>query len=265
MQKTVAVDGIQLNVFVEGAGLPIVFVHGFPLDHTMWRGQLDTFSKTHRVIAPDLRGFGRSDVTEGTVTMQRFADDLAAVLDALHVDEPISLCGLSMGGYVAFRYVSQYGRRLRSLILCDTRAGADSPEQIENRRKLAQTVRDLGTEPVAKAMLPKLVSAHTTTHRPDVLERLRQMILANQPAGIAAASLGMAARPDSTVLLSRIPVPTLLLVGDEDTITPADEMRDMADRIPEARFITIPQAGHMAPMENPEAVNTAIEEFLKRM
>jgi 3-oxoadipate enol-lactonase len=202
--KNVAVNGVTLATHDEGTGSPILFVHGFPLSHSMWQPQIFAFAGDHRVIAPDLRGFGRSDVTEGTVTMEQHADDLADLLDELNVDEPVVLCGLSMGGYVAWQFQQKYRERLRGLILCDTRATADTPEGVENRKRLAKMVVENGSEAVASVMLPNLFSPKTGDRDPAVIDELRAIIVATSPQGIAAASLGMAERPDVTPLLPGI-------------------------------------------------------------
>ena len=159
--KKVTVNGVTLAVHDEGTGPPILFVHGFPLSHSMWRHQLEAFAGDHRVIAPDLRGFGESDVTEGTVTMEQHADDLVALLDELNVKEPVVLCGLSMGGYIAWQFQQKYPERLRALILCDTRTIADPPDGVENRKRLAKMVVENGSAAVASAMLPNLFSPVT--------------------------------------------------------------------------------------------------------
>ena len=261
--KTVSANGIQINVHDEGQGKPILFVHGFPLDHQMWREQFPLASD-FRVIAPDLRGFGKTTVTEGTVTMETHADDLAALLDDLAISEKIVLCGLSMGGYVAWPFHRKYGNRLRGLILCDTRAIADSPEAITNRRKLAATVLEHGTEPVAAAMMPNLFAEASTEKRREAIELTRQTLIANSPTGIAAASLGMAERPDITPDLPGIETPTLLIVGEDDRISPVEEMQGIAEAIPKAELVVVPEAGHMSPLENPEPVNVAIHNFVTR-
>jgi 3-oxoadipate enol-lactonase len=260
--KTLTVNNVRLHVYDEGQGDPILFVHGFPLNHSMWDAQLKALAATHRVIAPDLRGFGSSDVTAGTVTMEQLADDCAALLDALGVREPINFCGLSMGGYVAWQFVRKYGHRLHRLILCDTRAAADTPEAAATRLKMAEHVTTAGVEMVAKAMTPKLFARSTIESRPEVVEAVQQMMLATKPEGIAAAQRGMAARLDMRDLLPSVNLPTLVIVGVEDAISTVDEMRDISDTIPTATFRSIPNAGHMSPMENPAAVNAALTAFL---
>ena len=255
-------DGHSLNVETRGEGPPLLLVHGFPLNHTMWSDQLADLASDFRLVAPDLRGFGQSGVvTDESITMDRFADDLNDLLDALDIDEPVIYCGLSMGGYIGFRFVEKYADRLRGLILCDTRPEADSEQAVRNRHGLAKKVLRAGTETAIEAMLPKLVSDKTNAENPGVVERLQTMIANTPRESIAAALCGMAERPDSTPLLSQIKVPTLVICGEEDILTPPDVMRAMADRIPASRYVEIPQAGHMAPMEDPIAVNAAIREF----
>lgn len=262
MLQHIHIPGATLSVAEMGRGTPILFVHGFPLDHTMWRHQVGEFVREFRCIAPDLRGFGKSSVTEGTVTMAQFADDLAAVLDDLEVTEPVILCGLSMGGYIAFEFVRRHAQRLRALILCDTRAAPDTPEAAANRRKLAEDVVAEGPEAAVKAMLPRLFPEGLSVREPAWVQELRHVMLASDPFGIAAAARGMAERTDARPLLASIACPTLVLVGEHDAISPPSEMRDMAAAIPGATFRTIPQAGHIAPLENPAAVNAALREFL---
>lgn len=265
----VSLGEIDLVVYDHGSETssrpPILFVHGFPLDSTMWQSQLDAFSLTHRVIAPDLRGFGKSTVTDGVVSMRQMADDLNALLDALEVKQPVVVCGLSMGGYVAFEFLRQYAPRVRALILCDTRSAADTPEAAANRHKTAAVALSHGASPVAEGMLLKLIAPASLKGQPRVVEALNRMMVATDPRAMAAALRGMAARADSTPLLSLIRVPTLVIVGEHDAITPVAEMQQMAAEITNARFVKIPNAGHMAPMENPAAVNAAMGEFLAQL
>lgn len=259
----ISIGEIDLNVLDEGRGPVLLLVHGFPLDHTMWRGQVRHFSKTHRVIAPDLRGFGTSGVTPGTVTMRQYADDLAQLLDALRVTEPVCLCGLSMGGYVAFQFFQHHRRRLGSLILCDTRAVADDGAGKKNREDLATRVLKEGPDFIASSMPEKLFAKRRLEAGDPIVAETQTLIRRTHPDGIAAASRGMAARPDVTGLLGTIDVPTLVVVGEEDAISKAGEMQQIAEAIPGARFVKIDGAGHMSPQEDPTAVNAAIDEFLK--
>lgn len=249
----------------QGAGAPLVLVHGFPLDHSMWSEQIAVLCGRCRVLAPDLRGFGRSAVTDGKVTMEQFADDLAATLDALEVTEPITLCGLSMGGYVVFEFWRKYGDRLAGVILCDTRAAADTPEAAAVRRETAERVLREGPAPLVETMVPKLLAESTRNGRPEVVEAIRRMILETDPRGIAAASLGMAERIDFTGELDKITIPTLVLAGELDVISTPEEMVGICRAIPHGRFVEIPGAGHMTPMENPAEVNEVIVEFLATM
>lgn len=262
--KTVRCGNIDLNVLDEGTGEVLLLVHGFPLDHTMWREQIAAFSTSRRVIAPDLRGFGSSAATAGTATMEGFADDLAALLDALRVRGKVAFCGLSMGGYVAWQFWRRHAQRLDRLILCDTRAVADSADAAKERLETADKVLREGAGVVAESMLPKLFAAATRDRRPEVVEATRQVILAAPPQGIAAALRGMAARPDVTAWLPKIDMPSLVVVGAEDKISTVDEMREIADSLPAARLVVVPQAAHLAPLENPAVVNAALMEFLAR-
>lgn len=262
MLREIKVDSVSFRLNDEGTGPVILFVHGFPLNHTMWQAQISEFSRTNRVLAPDLRGFGGSGGALDSVSMEQFADDLAAVLVAVGVEGPVTLCGLSMGGYAAWQFVQRHPARVSKLIVCDTKAAADSPDAAATRLKLAETVLIEGPEPVARAMMPKLFGPKTAELNPQVVESVRQMVITSSPAAIAGASRGMAARPDVTAWLPAIRVPTLVLCGEHDAITPAADMKTLAERIPHARFVVIPDAGHMAPMEQPAVVNDAIRQFL---
>jgi 3-oxoadipate enol-lactonase len=280
--KLLSVLGTELSCVDRGQGMPLLLVHGFPLNHTMWTSQIDVLSRQYRVIAPNLRGFAEKgispsftngpdgvsrklDLSPFPQTMEQFADDLAAVLDALGIHEPIVFCGLSMGGYIAFQFHKKYAERLRGLILCDTRAAADTPEGAAARRIMADRVLAEGPGPLVEMMLPRVVAAATLRDRPQLVDELRRMMMSASPHGIAAAALGMAERPDMTALLGEIRCPTLVIVGEEDAASPPAEMRGIAEAIPGAKFVEIPAAGHLSPMENPAAVNAAILDFLAAM
>ncbi len=266
--RQVSLGSIQLRVLDVGSGMPVLLVHGFPLDHTMWDAQTSTLRDRYRVIAPDLRGFGGSsmpDSAEETTTVEQMADDLAALLDALQIVQPIALCGLSMGGYVAFQFWRKYPQRLRALVLCDTRAVADTPEGAASRMKMVEHVLRAGTQYVAEAMLPKLFAQSTFAEQADVVDFERQKILSASPWGIAAALRGLAIRPDVRELLPSIQLPTLVIVGEHDAISSPEEMRGIAEQIPAAEFVTIPRSGHMTPLENSPAFNAALSAFLGRV
>jgi pimeloyl-ACP methyl ester carboxylesterase len=229
----------------------------------MWKFQLGPLAAHSRVIAPDLRGFGASQVVGPMATMEQIADDLAGLLIGLDVAEPIVLCGLSMGGYVAFQFLRKYRSRLRGLILADTRSLADTPQAAAGRLKLAAHVLEAGTGYAADAMLPRAFAPATFRDNPAITEFARQMVLGQSREGVAAALHGLAARPDVTDLLATIDLPTLVIVGEDDAISPADEMRAMAAAIVNSELAVIPSAGHLPPLENPQAFNAAVERFLK--
>ncbi|MGD0900932.1 MAG: alpha/beta hydrolase [Thermoguttaceae bacterium] len=261
--RTIRANGIDLAVDDSGpSGRVVVLVHGFPLTHEIWRDQIAALAPHYRIIAPDLRGFGRSGVTPGRVTIDQFADELAAALDALGIAEPVVLAGLSMGGYIAMRVFEVHRARLAGLVLCDTRAAADTPQAAAARLESAARVEREGPAMLAEAMLPKMLSAATFAGRPDLVDRLRRMILGGDARGLAAAARGLAARPDFTPLLPRIDLPVLAIVGREDAISTPAEMGALVRAIGGARLVEIDAAGHMAPLEKPAEVAAAIAEFL---
>ncbi len=257
-----SVGGVDLAFVDRGRGPVLLLVHGFPLDHSMWAAQIEDLSQLCRVIAVDLRGFGQSGPCAGTLTTEQMADDLAALLDALAIARPITLAGLSMGGYVAMAFCREYAARLRALVLCDTRAGCDSPEAAQNRRETAQRILAEGPRVLLEGMIPKLFAPATLRDKPQLVTMVEQMILRADPPAMAAALLGMAERPDSTPLLSQIRCPVLVLVGEHDAISPPAEMRVMAEAIPAGQLVEIPEAGHLCPMEQPEAAGAVLKRFL---
>jgi 3-oxoadipate enol-lactonase len=266
--KTAKISTGELAYIDRGTGQPVLLVHGFPLDHTMWDAQIEALCNHARVIAPDLRGFGQSplgpvDPTHG-ITMEHYADDLAEFLDVLPIgpDQPIVFVGLSMGGYIAWQFVRKYVARLRALALLDTRALADTDEARAGRLKMAENVAEWGSGRVAEMMGPNLSAPGTFKMQPRVVAALRRVVESTSPAAIAAAQRGLAARPDMTNFLPHIKIPTLVLVGDQDAISPPAEMQAIAAAIPGAKFVVIPHSGHMTTMENPEAVNQAFLAFM---
>lgn len=245
-------------------GAAVLFVHGFPFHGGLWDEQLERLPERWWWIAPDLRGFGRSDagMAGGPVTMDRLADDLVGLLDRLGI-ERATICGLSLGGYVAFALWRRHAHRVRSLVLCDTRPGADTEAGRRARVELALRIQREGASAAADAMLPGLISETTRRTRPEVEARLRSIIESNPPDGLVRALEAMADRPDSTELLPTITVPTLVVVGEADAVTPVAEAEAMAERVPDALLRVIPGAGHVSSIENPEAFGRELVQFLE--
>ncbi len=258
------VNNINIGYDDHGIGQPVLFLHAFPLNRSMWSGELVALlaEERFRLVALDWRGFGESDITSEISTMEQLADDVAGLMDVLGMQDAI-LCGLSMGGYVAFAFLRKYPQRLKGLILADTRPGADTAEGRANRENVARLALSKGTEAIADLQLPKLISEYTRQHHPEVEAHIRQMINAATPQGIAAASRGMAQRADSTDLLATIAFPTLVIAGEQDVLTPPNVAQEYASNIPNAQFVVIPNAGHLSNLEQPEAFLQALNSFLR--
>ena len=248
-----------------GGGLlgTLVLIHGFPLSARMWEGQLALAAQGWRVIAPQLRGFDGTPASAPASTVDDFAGDLVDLLDGLHIDQAV-IGGLSMGGYIAFALFRHAARYFRGLVLADTRATADTPPAIEGRQRMLKTVREHGSEAVADELLGKLVSDATRANHPEVVEALRAMIVGNSREAVAGAVMALMSRPDATPLLPTIHCPTLILVGDQDAITPPAMSEEMQRRIPGSELVVIPDAGHMSNMEQPATFNAALSRFLDR-
>jgi pimeloyl-ACP methyl ester carboxylesterase len=246
-----------------GPGPVVVLLHGFPFNRSMWSAQVADVGAVYRLITPDLRGHGETAAPEGVYTMEAMASHVIELLDALGITEPVVLGGLSMGGYVALAAIAKHPERFRALMLMNTRASADSPEAAKGREDLAKKVEAAeSAEPVVEAMLPKLFSPITRERRPEVIGPIRDAMAKTTARAVAGALRGMAIRPDRTDDLGSIRVPTLVLAGADDAVVPVAEARAMASAIPNARFALVPEAGHLAPVENPGAVNEAMLSFL---
>jgi pimeloyl-ACP methyl ester carboxylesterase len=254
------VDGGELEYAVSGDGPALLLLHAFPLGLFMWEAQAEALA-AHRVIRFDARGFGGSDPGQGALTMEGIADDGALLLDHLGVAKAV-VGGCSMGGYAALAFVRRHPQRLAGLVLQDTRAGADTEEAKTGRATLAAKVLAEGASAAVSAFLPKLLGETTWRERKALVDALQARILATSPQAIAAALHGLAARPDSRPTLAEVRVPTLVLVGAEDVLTPPAESEAMAAAIPGARLEVVPRAGHLANLERPDAVNAALSAFL---
>ena len=255
------INGLTLAYTDEGTGTPVVFVHGFPLNRSMWAPQVQALSRQHRVITVDLRGHGESDAPLWRYTMEQFADDLTGVLDHLSIQQAV-MAGLSMGGYILFALYRKYANRVNALILSDTRAQPDTDEGRAGRFNMAQSAYTQGSGAIADVMLSKLLCPASLHTRPELVQQVRGMITAMTLGGIAGDLMGMADRPDSVPLLRTITCPTLIIVGELDLATPPSDARVMSEQIPGAQLKIIPGAAHLPNLEQPEAFNDAVRSFL---
>lgn len=258
------IHGIEIGYDSYGEGdTTLVLLHAFPLNRQQWSAQGEALSRTSgvRVIAPDLRGFGESSLEVGPTTMDQMAGDIVDLMGVLHVDRFI-LGGLSLGGYVAFQCLRQFPQRIAGLILADTKAAADTPDQRAARETTAQFVEQNGAGRLLERDAPRLFSHYTATQQPQIIERAREIAALNSDIGVASASRGMGLRADSPDLLPEIRVPTLVIVGEQDAITPVQDARTLFERIPEAQLELITDAGHLSNLEQPRAFTGAVARFL---
>jgi 3-oxoadipate enol-lactonase len=254
-----SVNGTELHYRDGGTSKDVVLLlHAFPLHSGMWSRQIAALSARHRVIAPDYRGLGKSAMPPEASTMELLAQDVRALLQHLRI-ERAAVAGLSMGGYLAFELYRQAPGLFRGLVLCDTRAGADSDEGKATREKFARTVIEKGLTWVSDEMIPKLLRPQPD---PAMVKEVRSLISEGTPAGVAAAQRGMARRPDSTPTLATIGCPALVVVGAEDQLTPPAESERMAAAVKGAKLVKVPSAGHLANLENADAFNAALAAFV---
>jgi 3-oxoadipate enol-lactonase len=262
LQKA-GVNGVTIAYSDSGGSNPVaLLVHGFALDHRMWDPQMSSLLGSFRVVVPDLRGFGESEPgPPGPLTMSQHADDLAALLDHLQIIGPVLYIGLSMGGYTAFEFWRRYPQRVRAMVLADTKASHDDAVRREYREVMARRAEELGTSaPALEMMWPQLCSP-TRDLDSAVPQRLRAMMEEQSARAIADGQRGMASRQDSVPLLSSMDVPVLVIVGEDDLLTPPDESRSMARQLPNARLHVIAGAGHMSNMEALDEFNRALLEW----
>ncbi len=243
-----------------GTGTPLLFVHAFPLHGAMWRPQVAALAGEVRCIVPDLPGFGRS-AGGGPWTMDRFADDLARVLDDAGVSRAV-VCGLSLGGYAAFALWRRHPERFRALVLADTRAGADSEDGRAKRRATIALAEREGSAAVVEQAMTGLIGRSTRERSPERVAEARGIASAACVEAIVGGSEAMIARPDSTPTLTTITVPTLVIVGEEDVLTPVREAGGLAEAIPNARLEILPGAGHLSNLERPASFTCAVRDFV---
>jgi pimeloyl-ACP methyl ester carboxylesterase len=260
----VIVNGFEMAYTDVGRGIPLLLVHGYPLNRQMWQPQIDGLKQYVRILAPDLRGHGDSQAVPGPYSMDLFADDLAAFLDALRIDEPVVLCGLSMGGYIAFAFYRKYAHRLRGLILAATRAIPDSPEARQGREAAALLARQRGIAVIAEGMAPRLLSPKTLQSRPELVQRVREIMLHSSLEGVLGDLDGLKDRPDSSPTLAQINLPTLVIAGADDQLIPLEETEAMRNAIAHSQMVVIPDAGHLLNLEQPQVFNAAVRDFLSQ-
>ena len=254
-------DDTDIHYDVTGDGPDVILLHPFPSSRPFWNPISDRLSSRYRLITPDLRGLGASAPGAGTVTMLRHAEDLQRLCDELKIGKAVFV-GCSIGGYVLFEAWRHFRERFRALVFCDTKAEPDDEIARSDRLRAADDVLLRGTEQFIASSLEKLIGRSTQRNRPDIFAAVRATTSASTPQGIAAVQRGMAARPDSTRTLSTIEVPTLVVVGEEDTTTPPSLMQRMAQKIRDSQFQVISAAGHYSPFERPEDFGRILRQFL---
>jgi len=256
----------DLAIFTEGDPnkKPIVFIHGFPYDHTMWDKQIDELKSNYFCVTYDIRGLGQSPIGDGQYTMESFVDDLETIINELNLDKPV-LCGLSMGGYISLRAVERNESNYSGLILYDTRSSADTDEGRIKRADGIKKINTLGVKQFVSDFVPLCFAVKSITDSNEEYSLVLKKSLNSNALGIKGCILAMAGRTDTTSYLPKIKIPTLLLCGEDDRLIPPDVMELMAEQIPSSQFEIVPAAGHMTPIENAPFVNNRIKKFLGRI
>lgn len=247
------------------SGPTVLFIHGFPLNSSLWEPQMEDLNDTARLLAPDLRGYGLSPAAEGPYSMELLASDCLGLLNTLGVQPPIVLCGHSMGGYIAFEFLRRFPELVAGLVLVATRAAPDTPEAQENRDRMAKAVQERGPGALTARMLPKLLAPNNYEHDDKLVAFVREMIDSASVNGIVGALAAMKERPDSKPLLPEIDVPTLVIHGEEDEIVPLAEAEQMCEAIPDADLVVVPNAGHLPNLEGALQFNEALWDYLETL
>ncbi len=255
--------GRRMGYIENGQGLPIVLIHGFPLNKSIWQAQLSALAPHGRVIAPDLRGFGESAMPEGTVEISTYADDIRELLDSLGVNEPAIVVGHSMGGYVALAYLRSYPDHVAGVVLTNTKATADTLEGKAGRDKNINIAKEKGAAGIAEGMLPKLLAPSIAAANPALVEQLKDTMLTATVPGIIGALGAMRDRPDSTSTLLEFSQQVLIVAGAEDPLMSAADQSNMKQAARNSALVTIPNSAHLTPVEQPEAFNHAVIEYLR--
>jgi len=259
------VNNLSMNFSELGKGLPVLFIHGYPLSQRIWEPQLEGLSDRFKIVTPDLRGHGKSQAVPGPYSMEMLADDLAALLDALEIHQKVVVCGLSMGGYVAMAFYRKHAARMKALILTATRAADDTPQARAGRDATAETARLSGIAPVVEGMLPKMFARDTLLANEHLVNQVKSIMMSISLEGVLGDLQGMRDRLDSRTMLNGIGIPTLVVHGMEDQIIPTQEAIDMQKAIPGAQLELIPESGHLVNLERPNEFNEVVRKFLSEL
>jgi 3-oxoadipate enol-lactonase len=257
-------DDAELVYHSVGDGPPVLLLHPFPVHHEFWKPSTEALSGHYRLILPDLRGHGDSEVGSGPATMEKHARDLARILDDIQIPRVVFV-GVSIGGYAFFEFWRRFRERVTAVVLCNTKAQADTADARAGRLRAAEEVMQKGTGPFIESMVPKLLGKSTIDSRPDLVDGALRMMRKMSPEGVAQVQRGMANRPDSVSELKSINVPTLLITGDEDLSTGPPEAELMHQNISGSEIRVVPRAGHYAAWEHPEPVGALLRQFLDRV
>ncbi len=259
---SISVNNFELSYSDVGEGAsPIIFLHGFPFDKTMWQSQLEFLKTSYRVIACDIRGFGKSTNENATLSMDLFADDLIQFMDNLEIDDAI-ICGLSMGGFIALNAVKRYPERFEALILCDTQCIADTPEVLEKRLKTIAEIEANGAENFNEGFVKSVFHKDSLQNKKDVVAQLRSVVFANPKRIITEGLSALAQRTETCSTLKAIAIPTLILCGRADQVTPLEQSEFMHVSIKDSTLHVIENAGHVSNLEQPDEFNKHLQDFL---
>ncbi len=256
----------NLSVITDGnkEAKPIIFIHGFPYDHSMWRKQINVLSESYYCISYDIRGFGESTNTDGQHTMEMFVDDLEMIIEEMKLNKPV-VCGLSMGGYILLRSLERIQEKFSAAVLCDTRSQADDNQGKLKRASAIKRINSEGHKNFVSEFITNCFGDHFKQNYPEELQSIIEYSQGFDPVGIKGALLAMMGRTDTTSFLEKIEIPVLIICGQNDTLTPPSVMKEMYHKIKNAEYSEIEKAGHLSPIENSEAVNSSITKFLKKI
>ncbi|KAF0149258.1 MAG: alpha/beta hydrolase fold protein [Ignavibacteria bacterium] len=257
------INRIAVNTFGLPSNKPVVFIHGFPYDHSMWQNQIDCLKEEYFCVAYDVRGLGESEVGDGQYILEHFVDDLFSIIDELKLVSPF-LCGLSMGGYIALRAVERNQELFGGLILCDTKAEADNDSAKITRANNIKMINTDGLDKFTEMFVTNCFADETPKQHEKMFSSILKKTQMNNPVGVKGCIIAIMSRTDTTNFLQQINLPTLVICGSFDKLTPPQVMRAMAERIPNSEFASIPFAGHMSPLENPDCVNDLMKGFLAK-